>query len=627
MNYKDTSKEIYDALGGSSNIQAATHCMTRIRLNLVDEGKVEDDQVKKIPNVMGVVHQGGQYQIILGNDVAKYYKELVSLEGFGDSTQQKSTNDADKSNVFSKILGYISGSMGPIIPAIMGGGMIKAFLIVSVLLGWLNESGSTYQLLSIFGDAPFYFLPILIAFSAAQRLGVSPMLATAVCAVFIHPNFISLVASNDPMSIFGLPVTPFSYASSIIPALVMVWVMSYIEPVIEKLTPNSISSFLKPVIFILLSATIAIVVVGPLGSYAGQGLSTIIIWIFNRAGWLAVGLMGALMPLIIMTGMHWAFAPIFLAASMQNPDYLTMPAFLVANIAQGAVAVAVLFKSKNKELKQLSLGAALSALLGGVTEPTIYGISLKYKKPMIAAMIGGGLSGIYAGSTKVAAYAFGTQSFLGLPIYFNSENSSSIVNVVISVLISFFVTLILTWILFKDEKTEVLEDLNSDNDKKTNSVNEDPKTDIFKVFSPVDGELVSIETVNDEVFSKKLTGEGVGIIPSDGTIYSPISGKVLSVFPTKHALGLLSDDGVELLIHVGINTINLNGEFFESFVTEGSRIEVGTKLLEVDFGNIVEKGYDPVTLVVVTNTSNFTEVVTNDTGKVEAKTSTILHIF
>lgn len=239
----------------------------------------------------------------------------------------------------------------------------------------------------------------------------------------------------------------------------------------------------------------------------------------------------------------------------------------------------------------------------------------------------GGISGIYARSTKVAAYAFGTQSFLGLPIYFNSENSNSIINVVISVLISFFVTLILTWILFKDEKIEVLEDLDNGKDKNVSGVNGDPKTDIFKVFSPVDGELVSIETVDDEVFSKKLTGEGVGIIPSDGTTYSPVSGKVLSVFPTKHALRILSDDGVELLIHVGINAINLNGEFFESFVTEGSRVEVESKLLEVDFGNVVEKGYDPVTLGVVTNTSNFTEVVPNDKGKVEAKTSTILHIF
>lgn len=624
MNYKETAEKIYEALGGSNNIQSATHCMTRIRLNLIDEKKVKDEDVESIPNVISVVHQGGQYQIILGNEVAKYYKELVSLEGFGDADQGK-TND--ESNIFSKILGYISGSMGPIIPAIMGGGMIKAFLIVFNMLGWINESGSTYQLLSVFGDAPFYFLPVLIAFSAAQRLGVTPMLATVVCSVFIHPNFIGLVSSNAPMSIFGLPVTPFSYASSIIPALVMVWVMSYIEPLIEKVTPQSISSFLKPVVFLLLSATIAIVLVGPLGSYAGQALSTVIIWIFNRAGWLAVGLMGALMPLIIMTGMHWAFAPIFLAASLQNPDYLTMPAFLVANIAQGAVAVAVLFKSKNKELKQLSFGAALSALLGGVTEPAIYGISLKYKKPMIAAMIGGGVSGIYAGTTKVAAYAFGTQSFLGLPIYFNSNDNSSIVNVIIAALISFFVTLVITWFLFKDDD-QLQPAIDGGADRTFGSGNnEETKPNLIKVMSPVDGNLVSIEKVSDEVFSKKLTGEGVAVVPSNNLIYSPVSGKILTIFPTNHAVGIMSDDGVELLIHVGINTIDLHGEHFNSFVKEGSRVEKGSKLLEVDFASVKEKGYDPTTVIVVTNTSEFTEVIPSEEGPVKSKVDTILHIF
>lgn len=246
---------------------------------------------------------------------------------------------------------------------------------------------------------------------------------------------------------------------------------------------------------------------------------------------------------------------------------------------------------------------------------------------MIAAMIGGGVSGIYAGTTKVAAYAFGTQSFLGLPIYFNSNDNSSIVNVIIAALLSFFVTFILTWILFKDE--DQLRPVINGGVEQTvrSSSNEKTKPNLIKIMSPVDGTLLNIEKVNDEVFSKKLTGEGVAVIPSSNSIYSPVSGKILTVFSTKHALGIMSDDGVELLIHVGINTINLNGEHFSSFVEEGSRVEKGSKLLEVDFDSLKEKGYDPTTVIVVTNTSDFTEVIPSEEGSIKSKADTILHIF
>lgn len=595
MKYKNTALAILEAVGGEKNVLRATHCVTRLRLELKDENIVSDERVKSISGVLGIMKKNGQYQIILGNDVANYYKEFTALGKFdSDSVQQ-----VKKANVLEQVIEYIAGSMTPPIPAMLGGGMIKVLVIVLPMLGLLKADSQSISFLAFFGDAPYHFMPIFLAYSASQKLKVTPALAMSVAGILLHPNFVQMVSSGDPLHFLGAPVTPASYGSSVIPILIMVWLMKYIEAVFNKVTPAVTKSFLQPTLVLLVSGFIALVLVGPLGVILGEGLSQLVEQMHGVAGWLTLAVLGAIMPFIVMTGMHWAFAPIFLAASIATPDVLILPAMLGSNLAQGAASMAVAFKSKNSNTKQIAFAAGFSALFAGVTEPALYGVTLKYKKPLYAAMIGGGLAGLFVGLTGVKAYLFAVPSLIALPQFIYSEAASNITNAMIVAAISIIVTFILAYFLGVDEETSTvnLEKVAPGISSRKN------------VFSPLSGQILPLEKVNDATFSKKMLGEGVAIIPKDGKVYAPFDGAVTSLFPTKHAIGLTSDEGVELLIHFGLETVELKGRGFVSHVSDGEKVEKGQLMLEVDVEMLVAEGYDIVTPVVVTNTQEYLDVL------------------
>ncbi|CYV08091.1 phosphotransferase system IIC component%2C glucose/maltose/N-acetylglucosamine-specific [Streptococcus suis] len=595
MKYKNTALAILEAVGGEKNVLRATHCVTRLRLELKDENIVSDERVKSISGVIGIMKKNGQYQIILGNDVANYYKEFTALGKFdSDSVQQ-----VKKANVLEQVIEYIAGSMTPLIPAMLGGGMIKVLVIVLPMLGLLKADSQSISFLAFFGDAPYHFMPIFLAYSASQKLKVTPTLAMSVAGILLHPNFVQMVSTGDPLHFLGAPVTPASYGSSVIPILIMVWLMKYIEAVFNKVTPAVTKSFLQPTLVLLVSGFIALVLVGPLGVIVGEGLSQLVEQMHGVAGWLTLAVLGAIMPFIVMTGMHWAFAPIFLAASIATPDVLILPAMLGSNLAQGAASMAVAFKSKNSNTKQIAFAAGFSALFAGVTEPALYGVTLKYKKPLYAAMIGGGLAGLFVGLTGVKAYLFAVPSLIALPQFIYSEAASNITNAMIAAAISIIVTFILAYFLGIDEETSTvnLEKVAPGISSRKN------------VFSPLSGQILPLEKVNDATFSKKMLGDGVAIIPKDGKVYAPFDGAVTSLFPTKHAIGLTSDEGVELLIHFGLETVELKGRGFVSHVSDGEKVEKGQLMLEVDVEMLVAEGYDIVTPVVVTNTQEYLDVL------------------
>ncbi|HEM5121384.1 TPA: PTS glucose transporter subunit IIA [Streptococcus suis] len=595
MKYKNTALAILEAVGGEKNVLRATHCVTRLRLELKDENIVSDERVKSISGVLGIMKKNGQYQIILGNDVANYYKEFTALGKFdSDSVQQ-----VKKANVLEQVIEYIAGSMTPLIPAMLGGGMIKVLVIVLPMLGLLKADSQSISFLAFFGDAPYHFMPIFLAYSASQKLKVTPALAMSVAGILLHPNFVQMVSTGDPLHFLGAPVTPASYGSSVIPILIMVWLMKYIEAVFNKVTPAVTKSFLQPTLVLLVSGFIALVLVGPLGVIVGEGLSQLVEQMYGVAGWLTLAVLGAIMPFIVMTGMHWAFAPIFLAASIATPDVLILPAMLGSNLAQGAASMAVAFKSKNSNTKQIAFAAGFSALFAGVTEPALYGVTLKYKKPLYAAMIGGGLAGLFVGLTGVKAYLFAVPSLIALPQFIYSEAASNITNAMIAAAISIIVTFILAYFLGIDEEksTVNLEKVAPGISSRKN------------VFSPLSGQILPLEKVNDATFSKKMLGEGVAIIPKDGKVYAPFDGAVTSLFPTKHAIGLTSDEGVELLIHFGLETVELKGRGFVSHVSDGEKVEKGQLMLEVDVEMLVAEGYDIVTPIVVTNTQEYLDVL------------------
>lgn len=618
MKYTNTAKEILKTVGGEDNIESLVHCMTRLRFVLKDESQADDAYMKNIPGVMGVMKKGGQYQVIMGNDVASYFKELQKISTFSTNAN---TTSSKKKNPFEAFVDIISSCMSPLIPALLGGGMIKVLLILLPLMGLLDAKGQTYTILAFFGDAPFYFLPIMLAYTAAIKFNVTPMLAVSVAGIMLHPNFAAMVTAGDPVFLFGIPVTLASYSSSVIPILIMVWLMQYIESFFEKIIPTAIKSFMKPLLIILISGFLALVVVGPLGTYAGELLSTIILGIQDKAGWLALGLMAAFMPLIIMTGMHWAFAPIFLIASPATPDILILPAMLASNIAQGAATLAVSLKAKNKNLKQISAAASISALVAGVTEPALYGVNLKLKKPLYAAMISGGIVGIYIGITGLKSFAFAVPSVVSLPQFIGGGSNINIFNALVVTVGSFLLTFILTWIFGFDEEPENAPVPNSEAENTVQSGSGDTK----KIAAPTSGKVVPLEKVADTVFSEKMMGDGIAILPDDNTFVATFNGTVTTVFPTKHAIGLTSDSGIELLIHIGLETVSLDGKFFTTFVEAGDTITEGQKLVEVALDQLIAAGYDITTPVIVTNTDAYIDIISKDVTTIK-KSETILYV-
>lgn len=623
MSTKDSAKQIYDAVGGEKNINYLTHCVTRLRFRLNDEGQVDDAKVKAIPGVMGINHQNGQYQVIIGNAVSDYYAEVIKQGNFPTDDSTTDAAPVQKSgNLFDQFANFISACMSPLIPALIGGGMIKVVLILLTTLGWMSTKGQNYTILSAFGDAPFYFLPIVLAITASKYHKVNSILGVTIAGIMIHPNFTALVTAAKPVHLMGLPVTLATYSSSVIPILLVIWAMKYIEQAIDKLCPANLKSILKPTVEIFVMGVLALVVIGPIGTYCGDGLSWLVLFIQKYASWVAVALMAAFMPLIVMTGMHWAFAPIFLAASVATPDSLILPAMLAANVAQGAACLAVALKTKNKTTRQVASAASISAFLAGVTEPALYGVTLKYRKPLYAVMISSGLCGLFMGIVHLKAFAFAVPAFLALPQFANNAMPQNIINAIIVAVASTILTFILTWVFGFDDDVPATATATANDAKVTptmTNVDAGGKS-TKKVYAPVKGELINIESVDDPTFAQKMMGDGAAILPEDTHFYAPFDGTVETVFPTKHAIGLKSDDGVELLIHVGLDTVELKGQHFTNHVEQGQKVKQGDLLLEADLDAIKQAGYDTTTVLVVTNTKDFVDVVQNEATTVDNNT-------
>lgn len=620
MSIKDSAKQIYDTVGGEANINYLTHCVTRLRFRLKDESKVDDEKVKQIPGVMGINHQNGQYQVIIGNAVSDYYDQVIKLGDFptdksGDSN--KTDTKEEKGNLFDQFTSFISSCMSPLIPALIGGGMIKVILILLTTVGWMSDKSQTYTILSVFGDAPFYFLPIELAITASKYHKVNQMMAVIAGAILIHPNFITLVNSGKAIHLMGLPVTAASYSSSVIPILLIVWAMKYLEAFLEKVVPPSFKSILKPLLEIFIVGVVSLVIIGPIGTWAGELLSGIVLLIQKHAAWLAMPLMAAFMPLIVMTGMHWAFSPIFLAASIASPDSLILPAMLAANIGQGAASLAVAVKTKNKNTRQIASAAAVSALLAGVTEPALYGVTLKYKKPLYASMISGAITGLFMGIVNLKAFAFAVPSILAIPQFVNKAIPNNFIYALIVLVASLVITFVLTLVFGFDDGTPALavDDAKTPDTPESNI--ESGAKDTKKVFSPVKGEMINLDSVNDPTFAQKMLGDGVAVIPEDGKFYAPFDGVVETVFPTKHAIGLKSDSGIELLMHIGLDTVELKGEPYDVKVKANQRVKKGDLLVNADLDKIKKAGYETVTPLIVTNTKDFVEIVPNEKTTVD----------
>ncbi|HBJ2608398.1 beta-glucoside-specific PTS transporter subunit IIABC [Clostridium botulinum] len=606
MNYKKVGLQVLELVGGAKNVNKLTHCATRLRFELNDKSKVEMKKLENLPGVISVVDKGGQFQVIIGNDVQTAYRAIINeTSGLINSSNKQYNKNVEKENIVSRFISVISTTFTPMIPAITGAGMIKAVLSILSLTGLLSADSQTYYLLDTIADAAFFFMPILLAYGAAIKFECNPILAITIAGALLHPNLTSLMTSGKAVYFIGIPVRLTNYAGSVLPIIITVWAMSYIEKFAEKISPSIIKFFTKPLIILLLTAPFALIVIGPFGTYLNDLVAAGAEFINGKTSWLIPLLMGAFQPFLVVTGTAWAMTPI---ATMQltnnGSEMINGPGMLASNIAQGAATLCVAVKSKNKNLKQLAASAGTTALLG-ITEPSLYGVTLKLKKPLIAAMIGGGCAGIYAGLSGLVRYAFVSPGLAALPAFIG-KNPMNIIHALITCLIAFVVTFILTWILGFEDPIDEESIKTSIANKKETTISD---TNIIEIASPLSGELIPLSQVNDDVFSGELLGKGMAILPNNGNVVSPIEGIVSTVLESKHAVALQGDNGVEILIHIGLDTVNLEGKYFKSFVKNGDRVKIGDKLIEFNINEIKKLGYDTVAPVIICNSDKYETVV------------------
>lgn len=609
FDYKKSAETILKQVGGEKNVYAISHCITRLRFILKDGSIPNDKEIEKIPGVIRVIRQGGQYQVVIGNEVSNVYGELLKLGSFEESTGGGQTGGSQES-WFSRLCGFVAGCMTPLLPAMLGCGMIKVVLTLLTTFNLLDTAGSTYVILNSAGDSFFYFMPILLGYTTAKRLGSSPYLAMVMAAVMLHPDLTALLGAGEKVTYFGLPVTSATYSSSVLPILLMVPIMKYIELFADKICPNMVKVFLKPLIVIFISLPIALIVVGPIGVILGNYLADGVNFLYSRVGWLTIMLLSAAMPFIVMTGMHYALVPIStISLATLHFDAILVPTMFCSNLAQGGASLAVALKTKNKDIKSTAPAAGISAFIAGVTEPAMYGVTLKYKTPMIAAVIGAGFSGLYAGITGLVAYTMGgSPSFLSLIQMIGGDSFANMIHGVITLFISVSVSFIVCFILYKPDQ-ESAETKDPAEPPASEIVAErKPLVKTIELPSPLSGTVIPLSEVDDPVFSGKILGEGVAIIPSEGRVSAPADGTISAVTETRHAVGLTTDSGVELLIHVGLDTVQLGGDGFVLHCAMGDKVKQGELLLEFDMDKITRAGYSLTTPVLVANMADFVSV-------------------
>lgn len=618
MDYESVAKKILQRVGGAENVTGLVHCMTRLRFNLKDESIVDDEAVKKTKGVMGVMKKGGQYQIIIGNDVGYVYEELNKLGKFSNQVPKKKENSTEKKNILTMLMDTISGIMTPVIPAIIGAAMIKVLLTLLPMIGVLNTSGDTYQLLTVIGDGAFFFMPVLIAVSASKKFGTNVYYAASIALIMLHPNFISMMTTahdaNETIRFLGLiPVTYATYSYSIIPIILAVWSLKYVEKFVDKITPVITKNFLKPMLVVLIEAPIALIILGPLGAICGNVLSDVVYFIHDKLGFIAVGLVAGIYPFVVMAGMHHAFTPIKLGmiATTGYENFICIGE-LCSNMAQGAASLAVAIKSKNKDFKQIAGSSAFSALLAGITEPALYGVTLRLKRPMLGACIGAVAGGLFGGFFQLKCFGIATPAIVTIVQYVEESRPMSLLIAALTILITVIVAFIATMLIgFEDVVDE------DDEEEYFEEVKEEPELtdgEEITVLNPLAGEIVSLNQVKDATFSQEILGKGVAVVPAEGVVYAPFDGKVDMMFETGHAVGLTSDKGVELLIHVGIDTVNLKGQYFHPMKKTGDEVKKGDVLLTFEKEKI-EQEYDLMTPVIISNTNRYQEIKAVKTGK------------
>ena len=648
MDYVSVSKKILDAVGGPGNIVSATNCMTRMRLVLADESKANDDQVKAIKGVKSVIKQGGQYQVVIGNEVSNLMKEFNKLGNFSEDGGGKPAAKAE-GNPVQRVFGFVAGCLTPLLPGMLGTGMVKVLLVLLTTTGVLSASSPTYLVFYGMADSFFYFLPIMLAWSIAKKTNHSIPMYMVIGAALVYPDLVTMLNATggglegivygtflgQPCTyLFGvIPVIKATYTSSVLPMLLMAPVMAWAEDFADRVSPNVLKAFLKPMLFFLICTPIVFVVLGPLGAVVGNLLALLMGAMYSAVPWLTVGVLSAAMPFIVMTGMHYALMPLFFNnLATFGYDVVILVTMFCSNIAQGGAAFGVAAKTKDIETKSEGIACGISATVAGVTEPAMYGINLRFMKPMIAAVCGAGISGLLAGLTRVKGFSMGgSPSFMSLITFIGVDPASTITNPYHGVIwgaicgvLSLAISFVLTFILFNDKDAGLAGEVNTDAIDAAHAamagqdVPEKKAAAPLEIDSPLTGKLVPLKDVPDEVFASGALGEGIAVLPTDGKVYAPCDAAVAQMMDSRHAIGLVADNGVEILIHVGLDTVEMGGKPFTYHVKPDQEVKKGDLLISADLAAIEAAGHKLYTPVIITNSDDYTDITPVDAQEIQA---------
>ena len=613
--YDKLAVDIIKAVGGKENIVKASRCATRLRLVLKETTNEAKENVSNLTGVITVVESGGQFQVVIGTHVGKVFDKVASELNLDSNTIE----DEPKASILNRIIATMSAVFAPFIYILAAAGILQGCLILINMVNPSFSSTGTYEVLSFISWAPFTFLPIFIAITASKHFKCNTFIAVACCAALVSPTWAEIasrIADGESIKFLGISLVETTYTSSVLPPLFLVWILSYVEKFVDKRLPDVVKALFTPFICMLVMVPLTILAIGPLSDSLATGIANGYNALYNFAPAVAAAVIGGLWQIVVIFGVHWGVTPMCLA----NYDLYGMDTFqafqTMAVIAQAGAVLGVFIKARNKKTKNMALSAGITGIFG-ITEPAIYGVNLRFKKPFICGCIAGAIGAVVGSFFNIAYYAYaGLPGLLTVVNAITPNNSKSIIGMLIGAAISFFGAIILVQVIgFGEKETE---EKNENNDVNVNEGQPILNMGIKEIKSPISGKVIELEKVNDPVFSSGAMGKGVAIEPIDNKVYAPFDGVIEFIADTKHAIGLLSDDGVEVLIHVGMDTVKMNGKGFDVKTKVNSKVKAGDLLLEFDKSVIEKEGYSLITPIVITNADNYEDKQLNINKEVES---------
>lgn len=636
MKYEALAKDIVKKVGGKENIISLTHCITRLRFQLKDTGKADTEYLKNKDGIVTVMESGGQYQVVIGNHVPDVYEAVRKEANLGDGSSSSEGNK--DTSLFNRFIDLISGIFQPILGVLAAAGMIKGFATLFMTLGWVKEESGTYQIMFAIGDALFYFFPIFLGFTAAKKFGGNQFIGMALGAALVYPTLVDAMAagnesatmlfsgtffeSETAMTFLGIPVISMTYTTSVIPIVFAAFFASKLEKYLKKIIPDVVKTFLVPFFTLLIIVPLTFIVIGPISTWGANLIGAGVLGVYGFSPLVAGLLLGAFWQVFVIFGLHWGLVAIAINNISTSGYDVIIPIIFAASFAQTGIVLGMFFRTKNQQLKSLSIPAFISGLFG-VTEPAIYGITLPRKKPFIYSCIVAGITGGMLGFAGTKMYFMGGLGVFGYTTFIGENGlDSPFWMSLIATGAAFVLGLIIGYLTHSDKNEAEIEKGTEAGETSTEGIAND-----VLVEAPVTGNVLDLTTINDPVFSSLAMGKGIAIQPDSDVVVAPFNGVVESLFPTGHAIGLKSDNGAEVLIHIGIDTVKLEGKHFKPLVSQGETVEVGQPLIEFDRKAIADEGFDTVIPVVVTNTNLAKDVLLEDNKEIEQGSHVLTVIF